>query len=173
MKGRKKGSESTGKNYFHTQLEEGSLCAGLSGVGGLKGMALRPRLLFPPSFIYLFSSICQKGDAAGGQDAQSKGLSPRPGRDGHKTCRCYSKMGLLWFNPFCASRVKLLSCCYTAGRGNEAGAEWGQRAGGDPPCVLGVSMGSRTCWRPPLTDLQQHWEGAKWRVFSELQNSSF
>lgn len=30
-------------------------------------------------------------------------------------------------------------------------------------------MGSRPYWRPPLPDLQQPWEVAKWRVFSEFQ----
>lgn len=55
----------------------------------------------------------------------------------------------------------------------QSGGHKGQPVGRGPPCVLGVSMGSHTYQKPTLPDLQQPWEVAKWRFFSELQNSSF
>ena len=177
----KEGERINRKNYFHTQLGEGSLCAGLVR-GELEGTALSPLLLCSPSFIFSAPSakrVTQPGAGMLRSTALWSGtLTLRWTRwtDGQEICRCSPKMSLLRFNPFCAGRatsaaVTLLywriQCRGRCGVGCHKG---GSHRVGVLLLSQGFSMGSPTSRSPPLPDLpaaggSSRGQGAELRVF--------
>lgn len=103
----KEGEQINRKNYFHTQLGEGSLCTGLVR-GELEGTALRPPPPLP-SLVYLFSPSAERVMQLGAGMLRSTVLRSRTltlqWTNEQQICRCSPKISLLQFNPFCASRA--------------------------------------------------------------------
>jgi len=115
--------------------------------------------------IYLFSPICQNGNAAGGSDDQDHGpwsgtLTLRWTRwtDRQEICRCSPQMTLLRFTPFCAGRAATAAITQLYRRIQQRGrCGMGCHKGGSHRVRVlllsqGASMGSPTRQSPPSPD---------------------